>query len=97
MVLTPPNCRGLPKNAATIEHLVSRYNPARWRQKKPNERRRVLACYECNNNRSALETLCLSREEVLKRSRGFSLSPRGNPKIIHPLATIAEVNKALNT
>lgn len=96
MVLTPPDARTLPDNAATIEHRISRYNPARWRKKRKNERRRVLACYKCNQERSNLETLCLSREEVLKRSQGWSLSPRGNPKIIQPLDNIIQVKKVLN-
>jgi hypothetical protein len=41
------------------------------------------------------ETLCLSRAEVLRRSEGFSLSPRGKPKIIKPLPTIREVKARL--
>jgi hypothetical protein len=96
MVLTERNVKGLPPNAATIEHLISRYNPSRWKRKRPEERRRVLACYKCNQERAALETLCLSREEILKRSQGWSLSPRGNPKIVKPLENLVEVKKVLN-
>jgi len=82
---------------ATIDHVVSRYNPHRWVKKKKNHRRKVLACYECNHSRSVQETLCLSRSEVLERSKGFSLSPRGKPKIIKPLATVSAVLAKLNT
>jgi hypothetical protein len=82
---------------ATIDHIVSRYNVRRWVQKRKNQRRKVLACYECNHNRSVQETLCLSRFEVLKRSRGFSLSPRGKPKIIKPLPTVKEALAKLNS
>ena len=87
--------KGLPLNAATIDHLVSRLNVHRWVKKKAGQRRKVLACYECNQRRNIQETLCLSRSEILKRSQGFSLSPRGNPKIIHPLPTVREVLKQL--
>ena len=82
---------------ATIDHVVSRYNPHRWVKKKKNHRRKVLACYECNHSRSVQETLCLSRAEVLERSKGFSLSPRGKPKIIKPLATVTAVLAKLNS
>jgi hypothetical protein len=96
MFLTSPSAKSLPPNGATIEHRISRLNPARWRRKRPNEKRRVLACYECNHNRSELETLCMSRKEILQRSKGFSLNPRGKPKITKPAQTINEVNKILN-
>ena len=81
---------------ATIDHVVSRYHLHRWVKRKKGQKRKVLACYECNHNRSIQETLCLSRAEVLQRSRGFSLSPRGKPKIKKPLETVREVKKALN-
>jgi hypothetical protein len=81
---------------ATIDHIVSRYHVHRWVKKKKGQRRKVLACYECNHSRSVKETLCLSRAEVLKRSQGFSLSPRGKPKIIKPLSTAREALKKLN-
>lgn len=82
---------------ATIDHVVSRYHPHRWVKKKKHHRRKVLACYECNHNRSVQETLCLSRAEVLERSKGFSLSPRGKPKIIKPLETVGAVLAKLNS
>ena len=81
---------------ATIDHVVSRYHIHRWVRKKKNQKRRVLSCYECNQRRNNQETLCLSRAEVLKRSQGFSLSPRGKPKIIKPLPTAREAAKQLN-
>lgn len=81
---------------ATIDHVVSRYHPHRWVKKKKNHRRKVLACYECNHSRSVQETLSLSRAEVLERSKGFSLSPRGHPKIIKPLANVTAVLAKLN-
>lgn len=81
----------LPPDSATIEHCVSRLNPHRWLRKKSGHRRKVLACYKCNQDRSKLETLCLSRAEILQRSRGFSLSPKGKPPIIKPLNTLDEV------
>ena len=81
---------------ATIDHIVSRYNPWRWVRKNKDERRRVLACYECNHRRSTQETLNLPREEIVKRSRGFSLSPKGKPPIIRPVETIDEALDKLN-
>lgn len=81
---------------ATIDHVVSRYHLHRWVKRKAGQKRKVLACYECNHNRSIQETLCLSRAEVLRRSKGFSLSPRGKPKIIKPVDTVHEVKKILN-
>ena len=81
---------------STIDHIVSRYCVHRWVRKKQGQRRRVLSCYECNQRRNNQETLCLSRAEVLKRSQGFSLSPRGKPKIIKPLPTAREAEKRLN-
>lgn len=90
-----PSGQSLPDNAATIEHLRSRYSVSRFVKKKKGERRKVLACYKCNHGRSILETLCLSRKEVLQRSKGYSLNPRGRPRIIKPLDTVREVKKAL--
>lgn len=80
---------------ATIDHLISRYNLNRFVQKKKGHRRKVLSCYRCNHNRSVQETLCLSREEILRRSKGFSLSPRGKPIVIKPLPTLKDVEKLL--
>lgn len=90
-ILTNITSGKLPPNAATIDHIISRYNPNRWVKKKQGQRRKVLACFKCNQERSMQETLCLSRAEILKRSQGFSLSPKGNPVIIKPLPTAKEV------
>lgn len=90
-----PHGQTLPPNAATIEHIISRYHLHRWVKRKRGQKRKVLACYQCNHGRSTQETLCLSRMEILERSKGFSLSPRGKPKINKPLATIREVKRVL--
>ena len=76
---------------ATIDHIVSRYHPHRWVKKKANQKRKVLACYECNHRRSVQETLSLSRADILRRSRGFSLSPKGKPIVQKPVATAREI------
>jgi len=81
---------------ATIDHLTSRLNIGRWCRKKKGQRRKVLSCYECNHRRSVKETLALSRAEIVKRSQGYSLNPRGKPNIIKTLPTIKEVKKCLN-
>lgn len=41
-------------NRATIDHLFERDNPARANGKGGKERRKVLACFRCNNDRSSL-------------------------------------------
>jgi len=82
---------------ATIDHVVSRHYLHRWVKKKEGQKRKVLACYECNHKRSVQETLSLSRSEVLKRSQGFSLNPRGKPKIIKPLPTAKETLAILDS
>lgn len=76
---------------ATIDHVVSRYHPHRWVKQKEGEQRKVLACYECNHARSVAETNALSRAEILRRSQGFNLNPKGKPVIIKPLETVEEV------
>lgn len=63
----------------TVEHLVSRYDFRRWLKAKPGEIRKVLACFECNNGRSAKETQKLTKEELRMRGKGYSLNPRGHP------------------
>ncbi len=42
-------------NEATIEHLYSRINPLRYTPNLNHEKRRVLSCYKCNNNKSKEE------------------------------------------
>ena len=80
---------------ATIDHVVSRIYLSRWVKKKFGQKRKILSCYECNHARSVKETLSLSREELVKRSHGFSLNPRGKPRIIKPLPTIKQVKERL--
>jgi hypothetical protein len=81
----------LADNAATVDHLFSKLNPARWVKRKPGEVKKVLACYGCNQLRSIEENDRLSREEIFKRSQGFSLNPSGKPHIINTLDTVEEV------
>ena len=76
---------------ATIDHIVSRYNPERWVKRKPHEIRKVLACFECNNRRASEETARLSKEELFRRGNGFALNPKGKPRIIKTLTTVQEV------
>lgn len=90
-VLTNISHGTLPANAATIDHLISRLNPRRWVKKRKSQRRKVLSCNACNQNRSKKENLYLSRAEMIKRSNGYSLSPKGKPKIIKPVATTKEL------
>lgn len=81
----------IPADAATIDHLYSRLDLRRWLKRKRGEVKKVLACYDCNQRRSIEETARLSREEILKRSQGFSLNPIGKPHIIKTFDTVDEV------
>ena len=78
---------------ATIDHIVSRYSPLRWVKKQPDEVRKVLACFECNNRRAAEEMARLSREELFKRGQGFALnkSSDGRPIFVSSVKTVDEV------
>ena len=74
----PANIKGHPpKNMATVDHLVSRYNLSRWEKPPTNEERTVLACFECNQKRGIEETKQLSIEEIRARGRGFKFKPYG--------------------
>lgn len=73
---------------ATIDHLISRYNPERWVRR---DQTKVLSCYECNENRARQETLALSKEELVKRGQGFSLNPRGKPIFVQALDSLDAV------
>jgi hypothetical protein len=76
---------------ATIDHLISRYNPERWIKAKEGENRKVLACFECNNGRSAKETKQLHPMEVYLRGNGYSLNPRGKPVVNGTVETKEEL------
>jgi hypothetical protein len=76
---------------ATIDHVISRLDPRRWVKRQEGEVRKVLACFECNNNRSQAEVASLSKEELYIRGQGFALNPKGNPRIEKPMATVEDV------
>lgn len=67
----------IPPDAATVDHLFSRFNPERWMD--DNNLRRVLSCYKCNHDRSREEDTYLSKEEKYLRSKGFTLKPSKRP------------------
>ena len=73
---------------ATVDHLVSRYSTHRWVKR---EKTKVLACYECNKKREVQETASLSKEEMRKRSKGFSLNPRGKPIFVEAMESLDQV------
>jgi hypothetical protein len=73
---------------ATIDHLISRYDPKRWVMR---DQTKVLSCYECNSTRAMKETETLSREELVMRGHGFSLNPRGKPIFTEALETLDAV------
>ena len=60
--------RDAPKNLATIDHLDSRLNPERG--KKAGELRKVVACWQCNNDRGIKEEKALGIEEIRRRANG---------------------------
>ena len=78
---------------ATVDHIISRFDPRRWVEQKPGEIRKVLACFSCNNRRSIEDQKKLRKEEELLRSTtGFCLY-RANGKTIFdkPLANLEMV------
>jgi hypothetical protein len=84
-----PNIKGeAPELMATIDHLVSRLHIDRWKKR---DNSKVLACYACNARRAREEVDALSKEELIRRGKGFSLNPRGKPIISDALNTTEEV------
>jgi hypothetical protein len=76
---------------ATVDHTISRFDPRRWVK---GEGKKVLACFKCNQERSAKEVASLTREEILKRSaEGFALNkgPDGKKIITQPVEKVEEV------
>ena len=63
---------------ATVDHLISRYDPRRWLHTRNNEQRKVLACFECNQRRQVEETKMLTEKERSDRSRGIVFKPKNN-------------------
>jgi len=76
---------------ATVDHLISRYDPRRWLHTAANEQRKVLACFECNQRRQKEETDQLSKEEILARSRGVLFKP--NKSLPSPVRTLEQLQK----
>lgn len=98
MVLTNiPEIKGKPDpRMCTVEHLVSRYHPERWVKKGEQEpRRRVLACFECNQKRQIDETNRLPAHIRVAVGRGYSLNPRGKALFHQTVETVEEVYQKL--
>lgn len=76
---------------ATIDHLISRYDPRRWLHTATNEQRKVLACFECNQKRQKEETAQLTQEEIVARSRGVTFKPKKS--FPAPVKTLDELKK----
>lgn len=67
---------------ATVDHIISRLHVERWVKRGPDERRKVLACYECNQRRAMEEESKLSKEELMRRCHGFALNKAPDGKTI---------------
>ena len=76
---------------ATIDHLISRYDPRRWLREETNKQRKVLACFECNQKRDREETSKLSVEE--KKARSWKLTFRPSNKFKVPVNTLEELKE----
>jgi hypothetical protein len=76
---------------ATVDDLISRYDPRRWLHTATNEQRKVLACFECNQKRQKEETSQRTQEEILARSRGITFKPKKN--LHSPVRTLEELQK----
>lgn len=57
-----------PKNLATLDHLRDRFHPGRREPAQNNERRIVLACWGCNNQRGRESQQQQPIEELRRRS-----------------------------
>jgi len=73
---------------ATVDHLYSRYDLRRYVK---GEQKRVLACFRCNNSRSAQETKRLTREEIAKRSKGYTFDVFKKP--VESLEEVVDILK----
>jgi 5-methylcytosine-specific restriction endonuclease McrA len=67
------NHKNKPPNAATLDHLISRLNPLRYKMPSYPKELFVLACQSCNHKRGVQEDIALrhkahwnSREELKK-------------------------------
>lgn len=81
----------LPPDAATIDHLFSKFDARRWVKQKRGELRKVLSCNECNNLKGRLESSRIPREELIERGKGFGLNPKRKKIINQTFDTIEEV------
>lgn len=64
----------LPNNYATIEHLRDRFDPTRNEPNHQQDKRIVLACNKCNNDRGREREKEMGVYELRLRSRRFGLS-----------------------
>jgi hypothetical protein len=64
---TFPHIHPLPPDMATTDHLDDRFSPDRG--KFPGQRRRVAACWKCNNDRSRARQAELGKDELRRRSQ----------------------------
>jgi 5-methylcytosine-specific restriction endonuclease McrA len=58
---------------ATLEHLVSKRNPLR--RDFTSDRRRVLACYDCNNSRGDWTALLMREDQRLRAEAEIAWRP----------------------
>lgn len=65
----------IPDDAATVDHLYSKFDLRRW-VKAENEKRYVLACRLCNWNRSFNEAAQLPKSSLQLRGYGFTINPQ---------------------
>lgn len=67
MVLNPRKIRHQPDppNMCTLEHLHDRFSPLRG----VGEKKNVVACKKCNNERGARNQAAIAREELHRRSQ----------------------------
>lgn len=63
-----PKLKNMPDNAATLDHLRSRFHPRRQEPVRYGERRIVLACNACNQRRCQEEQRQIGAEELRRRS-----------------------------
>lgn len=95
-LINDPKMKGTPDPLmATIDHIYSRTNILRWVKKDSTEKRNVLSCWKCNHERSVAEEKKLSKEELYRRSKGYSLNKKGKPIFKKTVKTLDEALEIL--
>ena len=76
MMHAPTKAWRRPPNLCTIEHLRDRFHPERQTPNTAGEKRRVVACLECNGRVAAERERAQPRHELWRRAGAYPLEVR---------------------